>query len=188
MDATVSEENRRSEILVNYSLVVGVLFLLSGGLFLIIELCPYKLPYIFGTLGFLIITVIGIRQIFFDEKPLTDYNQSNIGSKWQELMVRESEMLNELETHVQKLDRNIISQNKVNVPVTVASFKDARLILSNNNQQLIKNQITINSMSELARKVQVSKDRLLLKQVEYLLKLDELERRLIIDENGIKLV
>lgn len=117
-----------------------------------------------------------------------DHKEINIKNKHHELMVENARIKNDLRAVLESSPKTKVESITNSQSKQAFDPKAIKRQVADNHKQLQGNQVTLETIQDLTLTVQNSKDRLLTKQIEYLLKLDELENRLVIDENGIKLV
>lgn len=163
-------------------IAIGVLFLITG-----IQL---NNVLVYGTyiVGFsIILTVLSKLDTFKSVQKLSP-KELSVKNNHQELMAENAKMKNDLSTVLEQPPKMHTYDTIINGSTKPFMPSAVKKQIAYNHKQLEGNQSTLEMIEGLKLTLQNSNDSLQAKQIEYLLKLDELESRLVINENGIKLI
>ncbi len=183
---TTSKDNKLNLVDYIFWALLGVTLL---GALPLLYLNNFSFPLMVWSAGILFsvpIVLLSVKQLFLVKSPQPTTKERGVINRNQMLLAEEKKLREDLKLLV------INSANKTVAGQHKASSKSLYTLeagnrISENRIQLQKNQLSLEAMSPLLKGIQESKDRMLLRQVEYFLKLDELEKRLVISENGIEL-
>ncbi|MEL7005765.1 MAG: hypothetical protein AAFN93_24005 [Bacteroidota bacterium] len=151
----------------------------------------YELPiyYLIGTLISLIILVTGIAHMI-DEDGFSSMTEKRVTNARKRLLKQDILLTHELKSTLpNNLRSNSLARksdiNKSRKSITLSEVHES---IVKNEWQLRTNQVQSDKLKVLTQNIIDSKYRLLDLQERYTSRLDELENRLIINENGIILI